>query len=632
MSDGGRRRAALGLILCALLATFVLAGARLMLRDPVSEAIESRLLDLRFRLRGPWPPIEDIVIVAVDEAAANAFSGPAALRAAIAKALPGMLEGGARAVAVDLLFVDPSPADGALGRALSASGRLVTAFAAVNEVKGFSSLAPETEAALDRSEFPIVVGRSAASAPSGYVLPVVGIAGAALLGHVNIRRSRDRIAREIPLAIPGPEGRLLPALPLLAVAVAEGKELRLFTGAKVEIGARSIAVDRAETIIIDHVGGRGAIPTFGLLDALEGRAPADAFRNRIVFIGATAESYRDTYATPFGADIAGVELLANVAAGLLHDRTIGRDAGAAAASVALALLLCAAVAGAALPASPIVATVFSGVMALFGLAVLQVAFAAAGVWLDAVMTIGGLVFGAAAAAAGRMAASRRESEVMCVERANLSSFVAPALVDRIARDGAKGFGRQRQMAAALFVDLVGFTRLAENASGEALTDFVAALHQYFETISASHEGVVVDFQGDGALIVFGLPEPRDGDATRALRCAEAFVSGSGAPAPPSDMPIRLRASVHYGPVVAAVLGGRSQSVVSLAGDTVNIAARLQDAAREARCRLVTTRETLDAAGGVADRGYILMGRQVIRGRSSETEIWRWAGPVETAQS
>ena len=103
MSAGrvGVRRGAF--LVVALAAALSASAWRLTVGDALTDAVESRLLDLRFNLRGPWAVVESVAVVTVDEAAATEFGSPARLRDALARALPKIEAGGARAVMLFLI-------------------------------------------------------------------------------------------------------------------------------------------------------------------------------------------------------------------------------------------------------------------------------------------------------------------------------------------------------------------------------------------------------------------------------------------------------------------------------------------------------------------------------------------------
>ena len=126
---------------------------------------------------------------------------------------------------------------------------------------------------------------------------------------------------------------------------------------------------------------------------------------------------------------------------------------------------------------------------------------------------------------------------------------------------------------------------------------------------------MVERAGDGALVVFGFGGP--GGAREALDFARDVIRGVSDGA-------KMRVSLQYGPVALADLGGGAWGHVALAGDTVNVAARLQDAAKRAGNSIVVGRAVLDAAGvdlASAPSDLLALPAEVVRGRREPVEVW-----------
>lgn len=612
----------------ALAATLLFALWRALAGDPWTDAFDRWTVDLRFKLRGAWPAGEQAAVIAVDEAALAEAGRPAALRGALARALPAILAAEPAAVAIDLLLVDPSPSDPALAAALAGQARVLLGAAGLNAAAEATPSA-DLSAALDRSAIPVAISHGAPTGPPVRLLaPADALVRAARLGHVNLRQGADRVPREAPLALPVGEGRLLPSIALAAAALARDGSLALERDRQVRFGDRAIDLLPGDRVIVDHPGGPGVIAEHPLGALLAGRVPPEALRGRMVFVGATAESLRDVFVTPYAPEMPGVTVLAGLAAGLAEGRAIRRGPGVEAAAVGLALLLCLAGWAAHAPRLGRWGPPAAAGAALLGAAAAQAAFggigpAPGGLWLDGASLGFGVAAGLLAGAARRRLQAVHDRAALGRERANLAGFVPPALADLLARGGAGGFERRAQDAAVIFADVEGFTTLAERMTPLETADFLAHLHAVFEAETAAHGGVVVDWQGDGAMIAFGLPEPAPDDAARAVACAAALAQRAPARLAgraPGAAP-RVRVSVHHGPTAAAALGGERQAVVTLAGDTVNLAARLQDIARRRRRRLVATREALDAAGEAAGSGWRFLESARIRGRDALAEVW-----------
>jgi class 3 adenylate cyclase/tetratricopeptide (TPR) repeat protein len=126
---------------------------------------------------------------------------------------------------------------------------------------------------------------------------------------------------------------------------------------------------------------------------------------------------------------------------------------------------------------------------------------------------------------------------------------------------------QRKVVTVLFCDLVGSTALGEATDPEALR---ARMRGYFEDLRAiveRHGGTVEKFVGDAVMAVFGIPTAHEDDALRAVRAASEMRDAIAAHG------LEARIGISTGEVV---VGGEGETLVT--GDTVNVAARLEQAA------------------------------------------------------
>jgi class 3 adenylate cyclase len=174
------------------------------------------------------------------------------------------------------------------------------------------------------------------------------------------------------------------------------------------------------------------------------------------------------------------------------------------------------------------------------------------------------------------------------QRTNLARFFSPLLVDHLMEIDTPLSVARCQPAAVMFVDMVGFTAYCSRMTPEAV---IAMLRELLALLSAAvfaHNGTIDKFLGDGLMAVFGSPLPSPLDATNAARCAldiqQSIERWNERRAGSGDAAIRVGVGIHYGEVVRGDVGSDRQLELTVLGDTVNIASRV-----EACCR------TLDAA-------------------------------------
>ncbi len=77
---------------------------------------------------------------------------------------------------------------------------------------------------------------------------------------------------------------------------------------------------------------------------------------------------------------------------------------------------------------------------------------------------------------------------------------------------------RQQSASIVFIDLSGFTALSETLEPNDTRELLKSFHALVDKEAVANGGVITSFMGDGAMILFGLPEPRAEDPANAVRC------------------------------------------------------------------------------------------------------------------
>ncbi|MEQ6250315.1 adenylate/guanylate cyclase domain-containing protein [Sulfitobacter sp. HNIBRBA3233] len=591
-------------LLLVLLGAVILALWHPGSRGQVGTAVEGRLLDLRFALRGPLPQPTGVAIIAFDDAAVSALQAFPPSRTDIAATVAQAFEAGAAVVALDLLLAGPRDDDAVLADAL-ASGATVLGVAEASATTPPPPLS-------DTGGFALVVGPRAL-APLPALGPTAGLLGNAALGHVTVHHERDGMLRRMrpALTLRTQAGEMtVPGLAIAAVSAGRTPPDLIvsagFAGGRLEGPWPPAKLDVQDALPLDFYGPEGTVETYSAADLSQ----AD-LQGRIVFIGATATGFGDRHATSFDATLPGVEAHATLAANLLEGRVLRRDPVALVLGGVLAV--CAAMAG--LWAGGIAhrwhalaaATALTATLC----AVLQVAFAA-GWWLDATTVLAALLLGLATGSTRRFLETRRRA-------ANLARYQSPRLVEVMASDADPLGRRAPQRAVVLFVDVAGFTTRAERIGPAATAGFLRAFHERVEAAAEPLGGTILDFSGDGVLVVFGLPEPAAGDATRALEFVATLFAPTGWDG------INMRAGGHAGMVQFSVLGGARHRIVSVSGDVVNTASRLQEFAKTHGASLALSEDLIaseDTARIWAEAaGLTPLADQALRGRAATQTIW-----------
>jgi class 3 adenylate cyclase/predicted ATPase len=191
--------------------------------------------------------------------------------------------------------------------------------------------------------------------------------------------------------------------------------------------------------------------------------------------------------------------------------------------------------------------------------------------------------------------------------------------------GASQPPEERRQVTVLFADLSGYTAVAERLDPEALKALVdRALRRLGEEVER-YGGTVDKYIGDNVMAIFGAPVAHEDDAQRAVRAGLGMQAAMAEVNEnlPGGVEFDLRVGVNTGEVLAGSVG-RDYTVV---GDTVNVAARLQSAARPGSVTVGerTMRATRDAIR------YERLEPLELKGKSEPVPAWE-ALEVTTEQA
>jgi len=609
-------------------------------------AFERASFDWRFAIRGPRAPVPGVVILAIDDATLAKLGRFPLPRWILGTVVEKLDLTGARAIGVDLLLLEAEqPTDGnvlssgdlMLRTALAESRRDVLGMAVVFGPGRPPAEKLEVARALSLPVVERTESDTVSAAIRDILLPLPPLRDVSEVGHVNVESGADGILRQLALVLPVGDA-YLPALPLLLAGKALGLErgeVALRVGRELRLGDRRVAIGPNSTIELNHYGPRGTVTTYSLLDVLEGKIGRGELADRVVLIGATAVGVGDTFATPFSRDVPGVEVLATALANLVQGDVLVRDWRVRLVD-AIALVVIAAVTFAAANARflPLSLGLVALVVVAWSVAAL-LAFLRLGWVVGGVEPVLAAVLVASGVTGARFRAQRIESRRLADERANLVEYQSPMIAEALASGGALALEGRSQLTAIMFVDVVGYTLRSERLGPVGTVEFLRTLHRRLERAALAHNGLIEQFMGDGAMLIFGLPEPKPTDAASALACArdllDSVAQWNAELAEEGEPPVRLRIGIHYGPVVVARLGGAQQRHMSVAGDTVNVASRLEQLARAMMTPILVSGAVVDATReqGREDLlgGFVPAAPQHIRGRSTPLPVWAYRAPI-----
>jgi class 3 adenylate cyclase len=199
--------------------------------------------------------------------------------------------------------------------------------------------------------------------------------------------------------------------------------------------------------------------------------------------------------------------------------------------------------------------------------------------------------------------------------------VAATILRRQASGGGQGSrSGETGEATILFSDIAGFTTIAEYLTPAEL---VGALNDYLETVLApirEHGGVVHTFIGDGLFASFNMPLACESHAVAAVRAAlDIQRAVGGRTFGDHGVALATRIGISTGPVIGGDIGAGKRMNFTLLGDTVNLAARLEELNKQYGTRILVSQSTREACGETFR--FDSLGRVTVRGRSESVAIF-----------
>ncbi|TPQ32536.1 adenylate/guanylate cyclase domain-containing protein [Bradyrhizobium guangdongense] len=611
----------IALVLTALWGAGIYAGhATGHLR--VLDRLEATLTDLRTLARGVITPPDLVTIVAIDDTVVKRGGHYPLARADLARVVDAVARFEPKLIAIDLLLVDRGTAsdDDLLAKALAEKPAVLAA----------AAIFPDTSAAVETgSEGPL------GNLPQAdrFLLPLPVFADHADVGIVNV-------ATGSPLSIPmlfRTRDKVELSFPLRVATRVLDKPLTVAPD-HLSIGEHSVATDANYTLPITYYGPRRTIRTVSAQTVFDGTLNRNAIQDRIVVIGAAVAGGGDFFPTPFDSLMPGVEVISTAITHLIAGDGIVHDRSVRIAETATIILLPLLLVGLLAWRRSAIGLVAAAVVFLAWAALNVFAFTH-GIWLNAATTLAATVPPVALFSATQLWAGGRRTQYFATRSRLLAQFQAPAVQEWLARDPDFLVKPVRQNGAIVFIDLSGFTALSENLDPDELRDLLKELHALVDREAVACGGTITGFLGDGAMILFGLPQQAPDDAARAVQCciglyrmAERWIATL-----PREIGGQLgfKIGAHFGTIVASRLGGRSHAHITATGDTVNVASRLMEVAAQHGASLALSDTLLSEAG---TRAPLAAGRLIgpmqasIRGRTGEMTVWFWRNEPQTAQA
>lgn len=223
----------------------------------------------------------------------------------------------------------------------------------------------------------------------------------------------------------------------------------------------------------------------------------------------------------------------------------------------------------------------------------------------------------------RVNASVEKKRLRDEQKKLFRTFATPEVAEQLLREGFS-LGGKHVTASVMFTDIRSFTTLSENQDPadtiEMLNDYFALM---FDAIN-TNGGTVNQMEGDGLMAIFGAPvyheKHREQAVHAALEMVELLKDFNEQRALQGKSEIRVGIGVATGKVIAGYTGTQHRATYTCVGDTVNLAARIQNHTKETGTPILIDQYTRE---GLSNNGILLqdLGEVVFKGKQQAIRVF-----------
>ena len=559
--------------------------------------LEVKFSDLRFKIRGPLKPSDKIIIIGIDENSLEAIGRWPWDRKLLSKGIENIYKVGAKVVGLDILFPEPSNpvSDLKLAQSFRLGNTVIAAhferrqINTIKNVNGKQILVNQTVEEL--------------------VLPIDKFLKNAKIGFTNVYPDSDGVLRKINLINKNNQGYNFSFDKIIAQSY-----------------NNEITDKIPEKFLINYYGPSGIFTKYSfLLTQYDSFADfiKDKLKDKIVLIGSMATAAYDHFPTPFQSAFPGVEVHANVIENILSG-TYLKNFNKSFYIVLLYLIsfLTMVVFYKINPIGILVSVIFGSLLYYFFTVVIFIKLR----YVIDVIPFFVMIFSSAIInIINKVLEEQKEKNMM---KGVFSRYVSPAVMDEILNKAeALNLGGKKEEITIMFTDIRKFTTLSEQLSPE---EVVGILNQYFESMNKivfKYNGTLDKYIGDAIMCFWNAPVKQPDHAERAVKCAIEMVEElknlnqifkeQGKPE------LAIGVGINTGYAIVGNVGSSQMMEYTVVGDTINIAARLQDLTKEYFTPIVISKTVNDLVKDKIET--IPLGKMVVKGKTKEVDLFKIKG-------
>jgi len=504
---------------------------------------------------------ENISIVAIDDKSINQLGHLSSWpRSYHAHLIDILAKSKARVIVLDVLFSELTPYDEEMATSIRNAGNVIIPLV-------YTSVAHQFTMTGETLKFASVLNP---------VKPFAEMAAA--IGHANVIPDEDGVVRRLPIVVHSGDG-YQPALALATVA----NYLRcpqviqpIIKDNRLPFAGRLIPLDTANSMVINYTGDSAAplsFKTISYVDVLKGNTDSTDFQDKIIIVGATATGLGDTFWTPMGQMMSGVEIHASA----VHNILTANFLKPAPDAVTIMLILASALICGLIVLHVRILWATLGCVSV-GVAYFLIAFYFFdnGLVLNMFYPPLTIVSTFAGLNLYNIAVERTEKREITK---TFGRYVSPPVAESILaslREGELRLGGEEHDVTVMFADVRDFTGIAEKVPPEEL---VRMLNDYLSQIIEAilkYDGIINKFGGDSIMAIWNVPAESQEHALLATKAAVSAQRAITELHKSETTPLRMEfgIGINTGKAIAGNMGSVDRLEYSVIGDVVNNASRL----------------------------------------------------------
>lgn len=661
---------------CALLLLLLAAALFTMWMEPEPVARLRQMTFDTYNSLFQRPLAEDTAIVDIDEESLKRFGQWPWPRNVVGDIPLILKEMGAKAVAFDVVFAEPdrtSPAaieknlprttemkpvvdalkklpdnDQVFANKISRAGNVVLAFTSKTDASNPHFIKTASMRHMgknpDPGKFATVFGNFATP------LDVLGEAAAGV-ASIAMEKQGFGVIRKVPLLVRtrADSANVYPALSIEALRIAIGagaystesfgERTAAGYGIKsVRVGKYAIPTDENGMIWVYYTGHTELLKTYiPAWKVLSREVAPEMIRDKIVFVGTSAEGLKDLRASPLDSSMPGVEVHAEIVQQILQGKFLRRTSETmnaelmAAAALSLGIIFIAPFVSAALLA--LVAATIIGT----GFAACAYAYQTYGFMIDPLCS--SLVVVVIFILSSILTNLRTEMEKRMIRKA-FSQYLSPVLIEELAKypERLKLGGEVRELSV-MFTDIRNFTTISESMDPAELIRMMNDFLTPMTSAVLDNKGFVDKYMGDAMMTFWNAPVDDAHHAQNACRAALEMVAALK----PVNAELKARAEkagrvfhelkagigINSGRASVGNMGSKQRFAYSALGDTVNLASRLEG---QTKVYGVTTMIAHSTKALVPQLAAIELDLLTVKGRTEPERIYTLLGDDAVAKT